>query len=83
MSSGRISLIFAPKEFIFTKPLIPNVEGIHHEMTFQKPGSAFVGHDIPDSNKNGIEVNTIKSIILSLSFTNLDINIEKNVTDKR
>ena len=83
MSSRWISLRFAPKELIFTNPLIPNVDGIHHETTFQKTGSAFVGHDIPDSNKNGIEVNTIKSIMLSRSFTNLDINIEKNVTDKR
>ena len=52
MSSRWISLRFAPKELIFTNPLIPNVDGIHHETTFQKTGSAFVGHDIPDSNKN-------------------------------
>ena len=54
LTSSRV----APILFRRTKPLIPNVDGKIHETPFQKAGMAAPGHEIPDINSNGIDVNT-------------------------
>ena len=37
---------------------MPNVEGNIHDTTFQNGGMAEPGHEIPDMNNKGNEVNT-------------------------
>ena len=48
----------APILLIRTKPLMPKVEGNIHETTFQNSGMAEPGHEMPEMNSNGTEVNT-------------------------
>ena len=43
---------------IFTKPLMPKVEGKNHETAFQNGGTAHEGHEMPEMNSNGTEANT-------------------------
>ena len=41
-----------------TNPLIPKVDGKRYENIFQNSGMADPGHEIPEMNSNGTDVNT-------------------------
>ena len=43
---------------IFTKPLMPKVEGKNHETAFQNGGTAHEGHEMPEMNNSGTETKT-------------------------
>ena len=58
LNSGSTSDRVAPMLLILTNPFMPNVEGNIHETTFQKSGMAAPGHDIPEINNRGTDVNT-------------------------
>ena len=51
--------------FIFTKPLIPKVEGKAYETIRQKGAIDAPGHEMPEMKSKGTEVKTNKSIQVS------------------
>ena len=58
LNSGRTSDSVAPILLILTNPFMPKVDGKIHETTFQKSGIAAPGHDMPEMNSRGTDVNT-------------------------
>lgn len=58
LNSVSTSGSVAPILLILTNPFIPNVEGNIQDTTFQKSGIAAPGHEIPEMNNSGTDVNT-------------------------
>jgi len=77
-NSGNTSDNVAPVLFIFTKPSIPYDEGNNLPNHTQYSGIADFGHDIPDININGTDVNTNIKNGISRSRLKNDIAIAKN-----
>ena len=73
----------APILLIFTKPLIPKVEGNRYERYFQKGAMDVPGHEIPERNSNGTEVKTKIIIQISLLRMSTEQVIAKKMQAKR
>ena len=69
-------------ELTFWNPLMPNVDGIRYETAFRNHGIFDAGHDMPEMNRNGSEVNTKNGITTSLSLIITDAVMAKNMQDK-
>lgn len=56
--SGKTSFSVAPIVCMRIYPLMPKVEGNIHDTAFQKSGIAAPGHEMPEMNSKGNDVNT-------------------------
>lgn len=68
--------------FMRINPRMPNVEGITLDIHCQKSGMALCGHDTPDMNRNGSDVNTTSRMTFSRYLTAHDTIIAKNMHDR-
>ena len=62
-----------------TNPLMPKVEGNIYDMYSQNLGMAAAGHEIPDINNNGTDVNTNINIHVSRLRMKIDVVIAKKI----
>ena len=58
---------------------MPNVEGANQDTYFQKSGTATPGHEIPEMNNKGKEVNTNINIQVSRWYTRMEHVMAKNI----
>ena len=65
--------------FTRTKLLMPKVEGKSHEIHSQKRGILLPGHDTPETNSNGTDINTTRRITFSRWRTMQDTVMPKNM----
>lgn len=69
----------APIDAILTYPFIPKVDGNRYDKYFQNVGIDTAGHDNPERNNIGTDINTSNSIESSRRYINSDNTIAKKI----